>query len=134
MGNSEGRYAKGIGEQQDVKAAARYLADLGIAAQDAAGYSFGAWVNALALGDGKSAGRMVMISPPVAAIDFSSVSAMPGLSLVVSGSRDEYAPADQIRRLMPVWNETARFEVIDGADHFYGGHFEALEEIVFAHV
>ena len=32
--------------------------------------------------------------------------------------------------IRPQWNPEARFEVVPGADHFYGGHTVQLEEIL----
>jgi alpha/beta superfamily hydrolase len=48
VGNSQGSYGDGVGEQEDVRAAISYLTDSSINQIDLAGYSFGAWVNALA--------------------------------------------------------------------------------------
>ena len=110
----------------------RYLADLGIEQIDLAGYSFGAWVNGNLSCAGDGVSNMVMVSPPVAFIDFDSVSTIDCLKLIITGSRDEIAPAEMIRQSYHVWNTEARLEVIDGADHFYGGYEDMLEEILFA--
>ena len=48
VGSSQGKYDQGEGEREDVKAALHYLAEQGKNVVDLAGYSFGAWVNALA--------------------------------------------------------------------------------------
>ena len=32
--------------------------------------------------------------------------------------------------IRPQWNPEARFEVVPGADYFYGGHTVQLEEIL----
>jgi hypothetical protein len=32
--------------------------------------------------------------------------------------------------MIPQWNEKAGFEVIDGADHFYGGYMKGLESVL----
>jgi hypothetical protein len=32
-----------------------------------------------------------------------------------------------IEKMISTWNPNARFEVIDGADHFYGGYLGQLE-------
>jgi hypothetical protein len=130
VGGSQGNYADGIGEQEDVRAAIAYLADLGIRQIDLAGYSFGAWVNALAVNDGLKVDNMIMVSPPVAFIDFKSISDLRSLKLIVTGSQDEIAPADMVAKSCPIWNPTAKFEVISGADHFYGGFTDRLEEIL----
>ena len=130
VGGSQGNYGEGVGEQQDVTAAITYLADLGIEQIDLAGYSFGAWVNARL--DCASAGiaNMVMVSPPLAFMEFDSVRDIDCLKLIVTGSRDDIAPAEMIRQSYHRWNAAARFEVIDGADHFYGGYEDRLKEIL----
>ena len=130
VGGSQGNYGDGIGEQEDVGAAAAYLAERGIRQIDLAGYSFGAWVNALAVNDGLKVDNMIMVSPPVAFIDFKSISNLSCLKLIVTGSRDDIAPADMVEKLYPTWNPTAKFEVIGGADHFYGGYQDKLEAVL----
>jgi len=52
------------------------------------------------------------------------------LKLIITGNRDAIAPADMVEKLYPAWNPTAKFEVISGADHFYGGFIDRLEEIL----
>jgi alpha/beta superfamily hydrolase len=130
VGGSQGNYGDGIGEQEDVAAAAAYLKKRGSRQIDLAGYSFGAWVNALAVNDGLKVDNMIMVSPPVAFIDFKSISNLSSLKLIVTGSRDDIAPADMVEKLYPTWNPTAKFEVIGGADHFYGGYQDKLEAVL----
>jgi len=130
VGGSQGNYGDGTGEQEDVRAAVAYLADIGIRQIDLAGYSFGAWVNALAVNDGLKVDNMLMVSPPVAFIDFKSISDLSSLKLIITGSQDDIAPADMVEKIYPTWNPTAKFEVISGADHFYGGFTDRLEEIL----
>ncbi|MBW2705068.1 MAG: alpha/beta hydrolase, partial [Deltaproteobacteria bacterium] len=67
---------------------------------------------------------------PVAFIDFKSISNLNGLKLIVTGSRDDIAPADTVEKIYPTWSPTAKFEVISGADHFYGGHQDKLEAVL----
>jgi alpha/beta superfamily hydrolase len=54
----------------------------------------------------------------------------PQLELVVGGSRDQIAPPDRIKGMLPKWNPEARLEVIEGADHFYAGYLAKLEAIL----
>ena len=105
VGNSQGSYGDGLGEQNDVRAAITYLADSNVDQIDLAGYSFGAWVNALA------------------------VNSEPQLA-----SRDDIAPPDLIKKSCTGWNAAAQFEVIEGADHFYIGYTGKLEAILAAHL
>lgn len=130
VGSSQGEYDHGHGEREDVKAALRYLAEQGKNVIDLAGYSFGAWVNGLARLEVDNLQGMVMVSPPVAFLDFAPAQSMPLLRLVIAGSCDEIAPPELIRTLLPTWNSRARLEIIEGADHFYGAYTAKLESIL----
>jgi len=133
VGGSQGSYSAGIGEQEDAVAALAYLADLGISRVDLAGYSFGAWVNGHLNCAAAGIVDMVMVSPPVAFVDFDSVAAIDCLNLIITGSRDEIAPVEMIRQSYREWNAAAHFEVIDGADHFYGGYEDKLEQVLLSY-
>ena len=130
VGRSEGAYGNGLGEQKDVLSALSFLADMGMERIDLAGYSFGAWVNAHAIQADTLTKQMIMVSPPVGFMDFNSIVTMDALKFVVTGNRDNIAPADVIEKMMSTWNPIARFEVIDGADHFYGGYLNQLEAVL----
>ncbi len=132
VGRSQGKYDNGDGEQKDVLAALSLLGDMGMEQIDLAGYSFGAWVNAHAVQEDVSVKNMVMVSPPVGFMDFRTIGPMDCLKFVVTGSRDDIAPADAVEKMRSVWNPNARFEVIDGADHFYGGYLNLLESVLFS--
>lgn len=134
VGRSQGAYGNGLGEQKDVLSAISFLADMGMERIDLAGYSFGAWVNAHAIqGDGPVE-QMIMVSPPVGFMDFNAIGTMNSLKFVVTGNRDDIAPADAIEKMMSAWNPNARFEVIDGADHFYGGYLKQLETVLISRI
>jgi len=134
VGHSQGSYGDGVGEQEDVRAAVSYLAHLGIGQIDLAGYSFGAWVNALSIINEPQLANMIMVSPPVAFIDFGSISNLGSLGLIVTGSRDDIAPPDLIKKSYAGWNAAAQFEVISGADHFYAGYLDKLAAILAAYL
>ena len=130
IGGSQGRYDNGIDEQQDVLAAQSYLQEMGFERIDLAGYSFGTWINAQVGCSGAFLQEMIMVSPPVAFIDFDHIPTLPCLKLVVTGSQDDFAPPDQVKRTLPKWSPSARFEQIEGADHFYGGYLSELESLL----
>jgi alpha/beta superfamily hydrolase len=130
VGQSEGEYDEGISEQDDVEAALVYFADLGKKELDLVGYSFGSWVNALGLNKYKKVKRVIMISPPVDLLDFSSLRYNPKIKLVITGSEDEIADWKSIKKMIPSWNREAALRVIKGADHFYWGKTGELEEII----
>jgi len=130
VGRSQGSYDNGLGEQKDVLSALSFLANMGMERIDLAGYSFGAWVNAHATRNDTLTKQMIMVSPPVGFMDFNSIVTMDALKFVVTGNRDDIAPADVIEKMIATWNPNARFEVIDGADHFYGGYLNQLESVL----
>jgi len=130
VGQSQGSYDNGVGEQEDVKAALRYLKDLCKKEIDLAGYSFGAWVNALGLDKYDQVNRVIMVSPPVCFMDMSFLKYSPKIGLVISGADDDIAGVKEIEEMLPVWNPEAVFRVILDCDHFYGGKTEELKSII----
>jgi alpha/beta superfamily hydrolase len=132
VGQSEGRFDEGRGEQEDVKGALDYMSGLGKTQIDLAGYSFGAWVNGLSLETGHQSTRVIMVSPPVNFMDFSFLKQNDKIKLVISGSRDDIAPPAMIKESIRDWNPEAHFEIIQGADHFYFGRTDKLRRIVEA--
>ncbi len=137
VGASGGDYDDGRGERDDVRAAAAFLEEAGKTVIDLAGYSFGAWVN-LRL-DPLPAGvrRLLLVSPPLAYLEFDGVSASPSVALrVVAGDRDRFAPLDLLREQLPRWQPAGHLHILPGADHFFQGsaldRLAALVETVLA--
>ena len=132
VGRSQGRFADGIGEREDVVAALTYLRDLeGVdqAKVGIVGYSFGAAVALLAADEHTAV--LVGISPP------SIGSAVPRLAVgcatfLVAGDRDDVAPAGWLTALAGAIGPHCRVEVVPGADHFWWGHEHKLAEAVAA--
>ena len=110
---SEGQYADGPGERDDVRAAATYLAERDKIVTDLAGYSFGAWIN-------------LTLAPPLAFLDFSNLPEPVAEWLVIVGERDEFAPPARLREWLRRWQPTARLHVLPGTDHFYGDALDRL--------
>ncbi len=134
VGNSQGSYDKGIGEKRDVCRALTYLAQINIENICLAGYSFGAWVNAQIHPDDAPVTEMIMVSPPVAFMDFEPIQEIAKLKLVVTGSRDDIAPAHLIQEGLPSWNPASQFEIIAGADHFFTGYADILASTLIAYI
>ncbi|MEZ5584164.1 MAG: alpha/beta hydrolase [Candidatus Competibacteraceae bacterium] len=133
-GGSTGRHHGGQDEQNDVRTALDYLRDNGKRNVELAGYSFGAWVNALAVEGDAAAPPLIMVAPPVALLDFGPVAALPTLRLILTGEFDHYAPVGALAELLPRWNAQARLEVIPGADHFYFGYGDVLRRKIQDHL
>ncbi len=130
VGESRGNYDNDQGEQEDLRSALSFIASTGIKQVALAGYSYGAWINSLAACKDASMKNIVLVSPPIAFIDFKPVTSIPGLKLVVTGSIDDYAPPDLLKKALPLWNKKAVLEIINGADHFYGGYTKKLESVL----
>jgi uncharacterized protein len=130
VGASQGSYDEGKGEQDDVVSALASLQALGKMKIDLAGYSFGAWVNALGRGKLHLARRLIFISPPVSFVDFSFLKHEPRIRLVVVGTHDEIAGHGTVQEMLPQWNPEAIFKVIHGGDHFYAGRTGELQSIL----
>jgi len=129
--NSQGRYAEGVGEQQDVHAAIQELKRRGVQQVTLAGYSFGAYVNALCVANlDPDVIALVMVSPPVAFIDFGPAEKIDCLKAVIVGDQDDFAPFVQVRDMVKKWNPSARLDKIKDADHFFFNHQARLYQTI----
>jgi len=134
VGASQGDYDNGRGEAADTREALNFLAQAGIQAVYLAGYSFGAWVNTQVSPQEIGDIPMIMVSPPVAFMQFEDQLRLPNLKLVITGAHDEISPEPMVREQIVTWNPTARLEIIPGADHFYSGRLRSLAETVTANI
>lgn len=129
VGASQGEYAEGTGEQQDVEAAISFISTLEQVNPDRiglAGYSAGA---GFGLPIGCSDARikaLVAVSPPLNMFDFGFLEDCPKPKLLISGSIDNYTPTDQFLEFCRNLVEPRRYEVIEGADHFWWEHESRL--------
>jgi alpha/beta superfamily hydrolase len=129
VGGSEGGYDHGRGEQEDLQGAIDFMTSRGIQEIDLSGYSFGAWIICRwAQQRGGKDHRIILVSPPVAFTDFTGIGPIPGLQGVITGEKDEIAPAGMIAASLPRWNPQAALLVLDSADHFYAGRTAILEK------
>lgn len=133
-GQSGGAYDRGIGEQIDVAGAIAYLKKKRIGGIHLSGYSFGSYVNAMALQKNLPVEGLTMVAPPVAFMEFREGIRLPALTAVVTGSRDEFAPPGMVRQLMSQWNPDSRVDIIEGADHFYFGFLDEVTGRLSGHI
>jgi alpha/beta superfamily hydrolase len=130
IGQNAASYDQAIGGQADVRAALARVQGLGKTAVDLAGYSFGAWINAIGLESFDTVNRLIMVSPPVELLDFSPVKPSDKIGLIITGANDPLAPPAKLEKLLPGWNPRARLEVVAGTDHFFLGKTEVIRDIV----
>lgn len=127
VGASDGAFDQGKGEQEDTRAALRYLAGrsevdgkrLGLI-----GYSFGAMVAAEVASGGLRA--LALVSPLVSFADLRVAWGCP--ALVVAGDQDSMAPADRLRVVAEAPGVEAH--VIEDADHSWWGFEDQLGNVL----
>jgi alpha/beta superfamily hydrolase len=134
VGRSEGAHDNGQGEQDDVRAALDELARrypglpllLG-------GFSFGS-VMALRVGvaDPRVRALFALGYPATRVADASFLEGCRKPRLFVQGERDQFGDGERLRELVARLPEPRVLEVVAGADHFFTGHLDRLQEIVGA--
>ena len=135
VGRSTGTYGGGLDEADDLAAALELLKSRVSGPHYVVGYSFGAAVAARALLQDLRPDGAVFISPPIAFMDLSFLPRVPGLRLIIVGSRDELCPLSSLEALMaqslpPPGAAPAALQVIDGADHFFSRGGEELFRVL----
>jgi alpha/beta superfamily hydrolase len=135
VGGSQGKFGQGIGEQEDAEAAISFINT--IKAVDSkriglAGYSAGAGF-ALPIGfDDARIKALAAVSPPLNMFDFDFLKSCPKPKFFISGSRDNFTPADQFFEFCQNLPEPKECEDIEGADHFWWGYESRLAAKVTA--
>jgi len=123
VGASAGGFDGGRGEVDDLLTAAAWLREAFPGERLwAGGYSFGAWVTWEALERGLTPDRVTLISPPVGPMAFAARRGEVPVD-VVAGSDDDFIDP----KALNAWSGVT-VHSIDGADHFYSGHREELEQ------
>ncbi|MBI5583350.1 MAG: alpha/beta fold hydrolase [Deltaproteobacteria bacterium] len=128
VGRSQGKYAEGVGEQEDVRAAVRYLQGLGIQELYLAGYSFGSWVNAQAAMDLPEVAGTILVAPPQAMLDFSFLKDDAKTKLVIAGEWDSFGPVEEVKKVLGEMNSPPALIIIPEADHFFDGAAKELAQ------
>lgn len=131
-GASEGAFAEGQGEKNDLCAALNVLAErleveptrLGVA-----GYSFGGMVALMAAKKSTKMRALAAVSPVV------TPGLMQGLSLpayIICGTRDHVISTDTLVQEAEKISPPAKVELFEGVDHFWGGFEQEMAEKVAA--
>jgi alpha/beta superfamily hydrolase len=125
VGRSQGRYDEGRGEGDDARNAINYISTL--KEVDAmriglCGYSAGAAFSLSACCNDERITAIAAISPPLEMFDFSFITDCVKPLLLVSGSYDDFTPAERFIAFCEDLSDNAEQELIVGADHFWCGH------------
>lgn len=121
VGGSEGEYDGGPGEVDDAVAATMFLlAQPGVRKDGLVmtGYSFGAMVAVSAGYERDEVARIVAVALPIAMADARIPDGASKPILLVSGDADQYSPVAGVKALKEKIGDSARVEIVAGADHF----------------
>ena len=131
VGDSEGRYAEGLGEIQDARAALRALrARVPQAKVSVCGYSFGTFVGLRAAVIEGGVERVTLVAPAVRVFHFVAEdgAAFQGRLAIFVGDDDEFCDVAEAEELATSLG--ARLTVFPGADHYFMKSRRKLAEAV----
>jgi len=133
VGRSSGKYGDGEGEVQDLMAVAAYLKEQGKEVLHIAGYSFGAWITLKATAQGLDPASVILVSPPLDFLDFSSLTLPSKPCLISLGDRDTFCSMQSLRNWLTLQQpDSANVRpltaplTLPGCDHFYWGQERVL--------
>jgi alpha/beta superfamily hydrolase len=134
VGRSEGAHDGGRGEQDDVRAAIaemeRRFPALPIVA---GGFSFGSSMALhVACADPRIRAAFALGFPLARVGDPSFLRDCAKPRLFVQGANDVFGPEAAIRAFVTPLPEPKSLTIVPGADHFFGGHLEEMQETVRA--
>ena len=124
VGRSQGDFAEGIGEQEDVIAALTFLLSLGKVDPNRiglAGYSFGAKVALPVALQKELVQAVALVSPFLSASDWQQLRVYIKPKLFLCGSNDYVVSPSEVQRMASELPQS-QYEVIPGADHFWRGY------------
>jgi alpha/beta superfamily hydrolase len=129
VGESQGEFGQGIGEQADVQAAISFVSTLREVALERiglAGYSAGAGF-ALPIGSHDARIKaLAAVSPPLDIFDFEVLKNCLKPKFLISGDNDDLISPKQFLEFCGSLPEPKECETIRGADHFWSGYESQL--------
>jgi alpha/beta superfamily hydrolase len=134
VGRSEGVHDDGRGEQDDVRAALAALAGrLPGLPVVLGGFSFGALMAMRVGASDPSVRALFALGFPLSmAGDVGFLDGCRTPRLFVQGELDPYGTGERMRELTDRLPQPRAFVQVDGADHFFGGQLDRLQQIVSA--
>jgi alpha/beta superfamily hydrolase len=128
-GASEGTFAAGEGERDDVRAALDHLAGhfpgLPVCLM---GFSFGSWVGLTVGASDPRVIALVGLGVPVNMKNFDFLHAVKKPKLIVQGTNDQFGSVDDVSQLFNSLAEPKKIHFVDGADHFFTGRLEEVQQ------
>jgi alpha/beta superfamily hydrolase len=122
VGASQGKFANGAGEKEDASAAISYLSSLEAVDKERiglCGYSFGGAVSLEVAPHDARVKALALISPDIST--YTPLKQYTRPKLIVCGGADQFVSIIALQRLAEELPPPNDFELIAGADHFWGG-------------
>ena len=133
VGQSTGEHDEGRGEQEDVRAGLKYLAE-NYPNQEITlcGFSFGARVGLEVGMVDERVKRLIAIGAPVDKYDFSFLKDCRKPILFVHGEHDEYGNVNRLQELVNRVSQHTEVElrIIKGAGHFFDNQLDELKQVI----
>ena len=134
-GKSEGQFADGIGEREDVRGALDFLqARYPQVPVCLMGFSFGAVVGVSVGAHDPRVAALAGLGVPVTISSFDFLREAHKPVLLVQGTEDIYGRRPQVEALFSTLPEPKRLHWVKGADHFFTGKLEEVQTVVRAFV
>ncbi len=135
VGRSCGEHAGGDGEVADALAVVDWTQRRHPESSTTwiAGFSFGAWIAARVLMKRPGIGRFVLVAPGATTRDWSFLHQVPADGLIIQGSVDSIVDPNEVAALaetLASLTRSLRFEMIEGAGHFFENDMETVRELV----
>lgn len=133
VGNSEGSFGRGIGEQEDVKAALTFVSlspEINATKIGLAGYSFGASVALPVAIQHERVNLLALVSPALSATGWEQLKGYRKSKLIMIGDADFVIPLEQFRQYIDDIPDPKQYHVIQDADHFWRGYEEEVGQKV----
>ena len=130
-GKSEGEYAEGIGERDDVRATLDFLSQRFPSAEIVLmGFSFGAWVGLQAGAHDPRVIALIALGLPGNAKDYSFLQDVRKPKLIVQGTEDIYGPREEVERVFQSLPEPRSLHWVEGTDHFFTGRLPEVQKVI----
>jgi len=123
VGASQGKFGDGIGEKEDIVAAISYLSTLDAVDKERiglCGYSFGGAVSLEVAPADERVKALALISPVIST--YVPLKQYTKPKLIVCGGADQFVSIISLQRLAEELPPPNDFELVAGADHFWGGY------------
>lgn len=138
VGRTEGVHDNGRGEMEDTLTVMNFLAAKypGVPLL-VVGFSFGAWVGSRAGCGDLRVSELICLGLPVSGADargFSYLDACEKPKLLLTGEFDRFGPPAELRgiveKLPPGAQQETRLQIVRGADHFFAGHLDEMDQAI----